>query len=128
MKPDNQKQGTSGGKRQHEVGLILDKDLQDRSSLDKVWTKDASQTEILSLQLKPYCVAPTAEAEDNEINAFRQSLDEILPVCKSNEINLTLGDFSARVDDVKTVGPFGLGVGNERGDRLVDWCKEHDLL
>ncbi|XP_076325096.1 uncharacterized protein LOC143233086 [Tachypleus tridentatus] len=41
-----------------------------------------------------------------------------------------MGDFNAKVGKNKidkTVGPFGIGELNERGERLVDWCKEHDI-
>ena len=39
-------------------------------------------------------------------------------------------DFNAKVGSVKvedTVGPHGIGSRNDRGDRLVEWCFEHDL-
>jgi len=43
-----------------------------------------------------------------------------------SEINISMGDFSAKVGcekHGKTVGPHGLGMGNERGERLIHWCE-----
>ncbi len=50
--------------------------------------------------------------------------------CKNNEVNVIMGDFNAKVGNAtsgKTIGPFGLGNRNERGDRLIHWCEEMGL-
>ncbi|GFS03866.1 craniofacial development protein 2-like [Elysia marginata] len=42
-----------------------------------------------------------------------------------------MGDFNAKVGEGRIdniVGPYGLGDSNERGERLVDWCREKDML
>ena len=44
--------------------------------------------------------------------------------CKNNEVNVIMGDFNAKVGNEtsgKTIGPFGLGKRNERGDRPIHW-------
>lgn len=41
-----------------------------------------------------------------------------------------MGDWNAIVGEGaegQEVGAFGLGTRNERGDRLVDFCKQHDM-
>ena len=43
---------------------------------------------------------------------------------------MIMGDFNAKVGNGtsgKTIGPFGLGKRNERGDRLIHWCEEKRL-
>ena len=43
---------------------------------------------------------------------------------------MIMGDFNAKVcngTSGKTIGPFGLGKRNERGDRLIHWCEEKGL-
>ena len=42
-----------------------------------------------------------------------------------------MGDFNAQVGnqrDQKIVGPFGKGVRNDNGDKLVDFCKQHKVV
>ena len=42
-----------------------------------------------------------------------------------------MGDFNAKVGDTRVddiVGPWGLGTGNERGERLVDWCRQNEFM
>ena len=49
-------------------------------------------------------------------------MDDAYSRYKSNEVNFVLGDFNAKVgceQQDKTVGPFGLGVKNERGEHLI---------
>ena len=49
---------------------------------------------------------------------------------KSQDIKIVLGDFTSKVGCKKTekcVGPFGIGVKNERGARLIKWCKQNNL-
>jgi len=41
-----------------------------------------------------------------------------------------MGDFNAKVvceKHGKTAGPYGLGMCNEQGERLIDWCEEKKL-
>ena len=41
-----------------------------------------------------------------------------------------MGDFNSKVGkerEASTVGPFGLGEKNERGERLIEWCKEQKM-
>ena len=43
---------------------------------------------------------------------------------------MIMGDFNAKVGNEtsrKTIGPFGLGKRNERGDRLIHLCEEKGL-
>jgi len=42
-----------------------------------------------------------------------------------------MGDWNAIVGenaDGKEVSKYGLGTRNERGDRLIEFCKQHDLV
>lgn len=42
-----------------------------------------------------------------------------------------MGDFNAKVGNERvgnTVGPFGLGDRNDRGDNLISWCQSHNLV
>ena len=63
--------------------------------------------------------APTAESTEGEIDIFYETLENAKAQCKSDEINIIMGDLNAKVEhgqDSKTVGEFGVGERIERGD------------
>ena len=52
-------------------------------------------------------------------------------LAKNGEITLVLGDFNAKIGlgaENNIVGSYGLGERNLRGDRLVQFCTEHNLF
>lgn len=74
--------------------------------------------------------APTADKPERELETFYSELTELLQKTTKEEITVILGDFNAkvgkgRVEDV--CGEYGLGLRNERGDRLVQFCQEEDM-
>ena len=49
---------------------------------------------------------------------------------KFNDQLLVTGDFNWKVGNLredKIVGPYGLGIRNDNGSRLIEFCKRHDL-
>ncbi|XP_076322041.1 uncharacterized protein LOC143231381 [Tachypleus tridentatus] len=65
-----------------------------------------------------------------EIERFYEDIEKTMKQLKSQDIKIIMGNFNAKVGKNKidkTVGPFGIGELNERGERLFDWCKEHDI-
>ena len=47
---------------------------------------------------------------------------------KSQNIKIMMGDFNSKVGSERVehvVGHFGMGEKNERGYRLIEFCKEH---
>ena len=92
---------------------------------------------LVKLQGSPFDVniiqvyAPIADAEEEEIEHFYDSIDSVIRECKRHEINIFMGDFNAKVGqgrEEQIVGPHGLGIRNERGEKLIDWCREHDQI
>nr|XP_037868970.1 uncharacterized protein LOC119628928 [Bombyx mori] len=78
--------------------------------------------------------APTAQAQDELIVDFYGKLEEILNSIPSREIKIILGDWNAKVGSTlddnhirSTVGKFGLGIRNERGEKLIEFCIERNL-
>ena len=52
-------------------------------------------------------------------------------MCKSQELKTSKGDFNAKVECRQVdniVGPYGLGTVNERGEKLVEFFQEKDLV
>lgn len=73
--------------------------------------------------------APTASAQDEEIDYFYKELEKALSIIPNREITLLVGDFNAKVGNTladnhlrDTVGNYGLGIRNERGTRLLEFC------
>lgn len=77
--------------------------------------------------------APTADAADEDIEAYYEQLDGVVNEILSNEILMVIGDINAKVGSTSDeqlkaiIGPFGLGRRNKRGNRLLQLCQEHSL-
>lgn len=74
--------------------------------------------------------APTADKEDNDIEEFYQSINEVMNKLKKQDFTIVMGDFNAKLGADKTsvsVGPFGLGETNNRGDRLEIFAETNTI-
>lgn len=77
--------------------------------------------------------APTSTAEEEEIEAFYTNLQGEIDESKKSDITIVMGDFNAKVgqrqDEIErgTIGKFGLGERNERGERLVEFAIANNL-
>jgi len=74
---------------------------------------------------------PTTAADDEEIDTIYDHLEEMLDEEKGTEYAVLMGDWNAVVRegrDSEYVGMYGLGKRNERGQKLVDFCKRQQLL
>jgi uncharacterized protein YqeY len=69
---------------------------------------------------------PTSAEDDEAVEGLYEQIEEIMSETKGTEITFVMGDFNAVVgegEDGKIVGKWGLGVRNERGHKLVEFCK-----
>ena len=70
--------------------------------------------------------APTSNAEEAE--QFYEDLQDLLELTPQNDVLFITGDWNAKVGSQETprvTGKFGLGVWNESGQRLTEFCQEH---
>ena len=78
------------------------------------------------------CYAPTADKSDDESEQFYTELSQVLSEVPNRNIIMITGDFNARVgSDAKEtdiVGRYGHGERNDRGQDLVDFCSEHNMV
>ena len=75
--------------------------------------------------------APTSNAEKAEIKWFYEDLQDLLECRPKKDVLLIIGDWSPKVGSQETpgvMGKFGLGVQNEAGQRLIEFCQEDALV
>ena len=73
--------------------------------------------------------APTSNAED-EVERFYEDLQDLLELTPKKDVLFILGDWNAKVGSQETpgTGKFGLGIQNEAGQRLIEFCQENALV
>ena len=75
--------------------------------------------------------APTSNAEEAEVEWFYEDLQDLLELTPKKDVLFIIGDWNAKVGSQETpgvAGKFGLGVQNEAGQRLIEFCKENALV
>ena len=75
--------------------------------------------------------APTSNAEEAEVEQFYEDLQEFLELTPKKDVLFIIGDGNAQVGSQETpevTGKFGLGVQNEAGKRLTEFCQENALV
>ena len=71
--------------------------------------------------------APTSNAEEAEVERFYEDLQELLELTPEKDVLFIIGDWNAKVRNQEIPGvtcKFGLGVQNEAGQRLIEFCQE----
>ena len=74
---------------------------------------------------------PTTDHEDDEVDLVYEQLEELLDKQKGTENVVIMGDWNAVVGegrDGNEVGMYGLGQRNDRGDKLVEFCKKNKFI
>ena len=75
--------------------------------------------------------APTSNAEEVEAEWFYEDLQDLLELTPKKDVLFIIGDWNAKVGRHETpgvTGKFGLGVWNEAGQRLIEFCQENALV
>ena len=75
--------------------------------------------------------ALTSNAEEAEVEWFYEDLQDLLELTPQKDVLFIIGDWNAKVGSQETpgvTGKFGLGVHNEAGQRLIDFCQENALV
>ena len=88
-------------------------------------------------QGKPFSItvlqvyAPTNNAEEAEVEQFYEDLQDLLELTPKKDVLFITGDWNAKIGSQETprvTGKFGLGVWNEAGQRLLEFCQENTLV
>ena len=75
--------------------------------------------------------APTSNAEEAEVECFCEDLQDILELTPKKDVLFIIGDWNAKVRSQETpgvTGKFGVGIQNEAGQRLREFCQENALV
>ena len=88
-------------------------------------------------QAKPFNIrvihvyALTSNAEEAEVEWLYEDIQDLLELTPKKDVFFIIGDWDARVGSqgiLGVIGKFGLGVQNEAGQRLIEFCQENTLI
>ena len=91
----------------------------------------------LHFQGKPFNItviqlyALTSNAEEAEVECFCEDQQDLLELTPKKDVLFIVGDWNAKVGSQETpgvTGKFGLGMWNEAGQRLIEFCQENVLI
>ena len=75
--------------------------------------------------------SPTINAEEAEVERFYEDLQDLLELTPKKDVLFIIGDWNAKVGSQETpgvTGKFGLGIQNEAGQRIMEFCQENALV
>ena len=75
--------------------------------------------------------APISKAEQAEVEWFCEDLQDLSELTPQKDVLFIIGDWNAKVAIQETpgvTGKVGLGVWNEAGQRLIEFCQENVLV
>ena len=88
------------------------------------------QSQFNNMVIQVY--APTSNAEEAEVEWFYEDVQDLLELTpKKKDVFLIIGDWNTKLGRQEipgVTGKFGLGVRNEGGQRLTEFCQENALV
>ena len=75
--------------------------------------------------------APASNAKEAEVERFYEDLQDLLELTPKKDVLFIIGYWNAKVGSQETTGvtgKFGIGVQNESGQRLIEFCQENALV
>ena len=118
--------------RRNGVAIVVNKRV--RNAVLGCSLKNDRMTSVC-FQGKPFNItviqvyAPTSNAEEAE--RFYEDLQDLLELTPPKNALFIIGDWNAKVESQEIpgiTGKFGLGVQNEAGQRLIEFCQENTLV
>ena len=76
-------------------------------------------------------LCPTTNAKEAEVEWFYEDLQDLLEIAPPKDVLFIIEDWNAKVGSQELPGvtdKFGLGVQNEAGQRLIEFCQENALV
>ena len=72
-----------------------------------------------------------SNTEEAEVERFYEDLQDLLELTPRKDVLFIIGDWNAKGGSQETpgvTGKFGLGMRNEAGQRLIEFCQENALV
>ena len=125
---------TEGREGQSGVAILLEE------RVAKCVTKvEHHQDRLLMIEIRAYPVditvlqvyMPTTACEEEEVDDIYEVIEDKLKNIKGGNYTIVMGDWNASVGEGgegNYIGKYGLGRRNERGQKLVDFCKRQKLI
>ena len=119
--------------RKNGVAFIVDKRVENAVCAPMCNLKNDRMISVHS-QGKPFSIkviqvyAPTTNAKEAKVERFYEDLQELLELIPKKDVLFTIGNWNAKVGSQETcgvTGKFGLGVQNEAGQRIPEFCQEN---
>ena len=118
--------------RRNEVAMMVNKRVR-----NAVLGCNVKKDRMISVcfQGKPFNItviqvyAPTSNAEEAE--GFYEDLQDLLELTPKKDVLFIIGDCDAKVGSQETpgvTGKLGLGIRNEGGQRLIEFCQENAVV
>ena len=116
--------------RRNGVAIMVNKTVQ-----NAVFGCNLKNNRMISVRFqgKPFNItaiqvyAPTSNDEEAEVEQFYEDLQYLLELTTKRDVLFIIGDWNAKVGSQETpgvTGKFGLGMRNEAGQRLKEFCQE----
>ena len=120
--------------RRNGVAIMVNKRVQ-----NAVLGCNLKNDRIISVRFqgKPFSItviqvcALTSKAEEAQVKRFYEDLQDLLELTPKKDAHVIIGDWNAKVGSQETpgvTGKFGLGLQNEAGQRLIEFCQENTLV
>ena len=75
--------------------------------------------------------APTSNTEEANVEWVYEDLQDLLELTPKKDVVSIIRDWNAKVVSQETLGvtgKFGIGIRNEAGQRLIEFCQENALV
>ena len=76
-------------------------------------------------------LCPDQYTKEAEVEQFYEDLQDLLELTPTKDVFFIIGDWNPKVGGQEipgVIGKFGLGVQNETGQRLTEFCQENILV
>ena len=117
--------------RRNEVAIMVNKRV--RNTVLGCNLKN-DKTISVRFQGKPFNITviqvytPSSNAEEAEVERFYEDLQDVLEITPKKDVLFIIGDWNVKVGSQETpgvTGKFGVGIRNEAGQRLIEFCEEN---